>query len=329
MTKKLTAILIAAILVLTLATTVFAQDETPEVPACTGDQINGSVVGYDADLNVVTIETEEGLCTVTLSEGEQDYGHPITTLLGNYFNNMTSENLNFEEALASTQVCVMEVADTDPVEYELVPAVDEEGTCPEDATPATLTQDNEDGTFQVVIGEGEEAEEVTVGVEDPAAAEELTGALAGLVVDWGLNEDGSLQDAGDQIGELHDEGVGFGVIVKLYGIADASGIPVEELIAEYQAGASIGDLFAKYGKPALIGVGHVRKDATSTTTADEDMPEDEMVEGVDEDLLAEENDKDKDKDKDNTGICNARDKGGNAKAVGHGDVDCGDSTDGD
>lgn len=319
MTKKFTAILLATILLLTLASAVFAQDE---VPACTGEQVNGKVVGYDADLNIVTIETEEGLCTITLSEGEQDYGHPITTLLGNYFNNMTTEDLDFEEALAATEVCLNEVADTDPVEYELyVPAEGEE--CP---FPGTLIQDNEDGTFTVVLGEGEDAEEVQVAVEDPDAAEELTGALAGLVVDLGLNEDGSLEDAGDKIGELHDEGVGFGVIVKLYGIADASGIPVEELIAEYQAGASIGELFATYGKPALVGVGHVRKDAANVTADDEDMPEEEMGEGMDEDLVADEKDKDKDKDKDksNTGICNARANGGNAKAVGHGDVDCGD-----
>lgn len=311
MTKKFTAMLIAIILVFSLATTVLAEDE---IPTCTGEQINGTVVGYDAELNLVTIDTGEELCTVTLSEGDQDYGHPITTLLGNYFNNMTEENFNFEEALASTEVCVNLVeGSTD--EYELfVPAEGEE--CP---FTATVTQDNEDGTFQVVIGEGEEAEEITLTVEDPEAAEGLSGSLENLVVDWGLNEDGSLEDAGNTIGELHDSGVGFGVIVKLYGIADASGISVEELIAEYQAGASIGELFDKYGKPALVGVGHVRKDANDTA----DMPDDaEMVEG--EELMEEGMTEEAAKDKNNQGICNARANGGKANANGHGDVDCGD-----
>lgn len=314
MTKRTLTILMSTILVLTMATTVFAEEE---IPACTGEQVNGTVVGYDADLNVVTIDTGEGvLCTVTLNDGEQDYGHPITTLLGNYFNNMSSESLNLEESLAATEVCLNQVEDTDPVEYVLF--VPEEGDeCP---YPGTLTQDNENGTFQVVIGEGEETEEVTVAVVDEEAAAGLTGALAGLVIELNLNEDGSPEDAGDMIGALHDDGVGFGVIVKLYGIADASGMSVEELIAEYEAGASIGDLFAKYGKPALVGVGHVRKDAANST-ADEDLPEEE---GLAADGLVEGAEEETSKDKENKGICNARANGGQAKANGHGDVDCGD-----
>ncbi|MEJ2756899.1 MAG: hypothetical protein P8046_00325 [Anaerolineales bacterium] len=305
MTKKTLGILIATILVLTMATTVFAAEGDPE--ACTGTEVSGTVVAYDADLNVVTIDTGDGnSCTVALTEGEQDYGHPITTLLGNYFNNLSSESSNFEDALASKEVCL------DLVDGEYVLFDPGEGECP---YPGTLTQENEDGTFHIVL-EGGDLDGFDLTVEDEEAAAGLTGILAGLEVN--LNEDGSLEDAGDMIGALHDDGVGFGVIVKLYGIADANGeVSLEALIAEYQGGASIGELFAKYGKPALLGVGHVRKNANNTT--DEAAPvEGETVEGAVEGDLATNT------TKDNKGICNARANGGKAKANGHGEVDCGD-----
>ncbi len=310
MSKKLLAVLIATILVLTMGSTVFAEDE---IPACAGDLVDGTIVDYDPDLNIVTIETEDGLCTITLSDEEQDYGHPITTLLGNYFNNLNSDKLDLEEKLAATEVC-LDLVDGN---YELyVPAEGED--CP---YTGVVTKDNGDGTFQVKVGE----EEITLTVDEDTG-NNLSDALDNLKVDWNLNEDGSLEDAGDTIAALHDDGVGFGVIVKLYGIADASGVPVEDLIAEYLAGASIGDLFAKYGKPALIGVGHVRKDAKNNTTGDEDVPEEgeEVVEESGSTVLP--NGKVKpskdNKDKSNKGICNAKDKGGKANANGKG-VDCG------
>jgi hypothetical protein len=120
------------------------------------------------------------------------------------------------------------------------------------------------------------------------------------------------------------------VIVKLYGIADASGVSVEELIAAYQDGASVGELFKMYGKPALVGVGHVRKDAANDEDMDGDDMDDEDLTGeeglLEGDLVEGEEDspgKDKDKDKGSQGICNAREKGGKANANGK-DVDCGD-----
>jgi hypothetical protein len=73
------------------------------------------------------------------------------------------------------------------------------------------------------------------------------------------------------VASLHkDEKLGFGVITKLLSIlAEAKltcvetgefcDLTLEMLIEEYNAGASIGELFAKYGKPEMTGVGQVRK----------------------------------------------------------------------
>jgi len=85
-----------------------------------------------------------------------------------------------------------------------------------------------------------------------------------------------------QIATYHEEGMGFGVLVKLYAMAEASveaclaptptpsaaadltattceAVTVEQLVSEFQSGTGMGLLFKEYGKPALLGVGHVRK----------------------------------------------------------------------
>jgi hypothetical protein len=89
------------------------------------------------------------------------------------------------------------------------------------------------------------------------------------------------EEFAEQIAKYHDEGIGFGVLVKLYEMAEesvkvcadlqASGeaadpeqpacepVTVEQLVAEFQSGAGLGQLFKEYGKPALLGVGQVRK----------------------------------------------------------------------
>lgn len=72
---------------------------------------------------------------------------------------------------------------------------------------------------------------------------------------------------------LHeDQDLGFGEITKLLQIvveAQASctlegvncGVTIESLVAEYKSGNGMGELFQKYGKPDLLGVGHVREAA--------------------------------------------------------------------
>jgi hypothetical protein len=103
-----------------------------------------------------------------------------------------------------------------------------------------------------------------------------------------------------QIAKYHEEGMGFGELVKLYAMAEASveacvkqaaaatttvadptqpaceAVTVEQLVSEVQGGAGMGQLFKEYGKPALLGVGHVKKamqnlEAQATPTPDPSM----------------------------------------------------------
>ena len=100
--------------------------------------------------------------------------------------------------------------------------------------------------------------------------ESILQALQALQITWNVDEFGDIIQVSDQIAAYHSQGIGFGVLVKLYALSNASGVPVEDLIAEFQSGVGIGELFQAYGgKPALVGVGHVRqqlKNQTQTTT---------------------------------------------------------------
>ncbi len=90
---------------------------------------------------------------------------------------------------------------------------------------------------------------------------------------------------GEQIAAYHEEGMGFGVLVKIYAMAEAqktacpdmppadgtttdeviveptcTAVSADELVTAFKAGG-MGALFKQYGKPALLGVGHVKKAA--------------------------------------------------------------------
>jgi len=74
----------------------------------------------------------------------------------------------------------------------------------------------------------------------------------------------------EQVAALHtDEDLGFGEITKLLQIVSeaqascaAEGIncdvTLDSLLEEYESGNGMGDLFAKYGKPEITGVGQVK-----------------------------------------------------------------------
>lgn len=100
-------------------------------------------------------------------------------------------------------------------------------------------------------------------------------------------DESGLGPIGEQIAAYHEEGMGFGVLVKIYAMAEeakaaceaqepvatetpADGTPVEpsctpvtaeELVASFKSGTGMGALFKEYGKPAMLGVGHVKKAA--------------------------------------------------------------------
>lgn len=78
--------------------------------------------------------------------------------------------------------------------------------------------------------------------------------------------------ADEQIASLHsDEDLGFGEITKLLQIAVEAEIAcstegincdvtLDSLMEEYESGEGFGELFAKYGKPSITGVGQAKKE---------------------------------------------------------------------
>jgi hypothetical protein len=230
-------ILLMLVFLLTLTGVAFAQDggELEE-----GDGEEGptevTITGLIIDVNL-----EEG--TITLEDGTiihisgGDYDHPIVELLGEYFSGAGIKDwagaLDTLTTEGSKVVGVGEV-------------LDESGNVV--GWQATL----EDGTV--------------VDIDEETAAQYLE-ALGMLNVDLTatLGEDGetltTITDVGGEIAAYHDDGMGFGVLVKLYAIAGASesGVSVEDLVGMFKDGMGMGQLFKEYGKPGLLGVGHVRK----------------------------------------------------------------------
>lgn len=330
MMKRMYTFLLLIVLVLSTFSTAFGQEPEP-LPVCAGGTVTGTVVAIEEENDLIIIDVDgdgEGDCSVTVSS---DYDHPIVALLGAYFSDVSTEEI--ADALESTQVCA--VQDDTGAWSTYTPAEGEE--CPGEVV--TVTGENEDGTFngQTSGEEGAEGEEGTPGEEiiltagDEETAADLTEALDTLTADWELDEDGSVADVGEDIEQYHEDGYGFGVIVKVYAIAaeyegtctteepvddgtepvadepvadgeepvgdepaaeETCGVTVEELFAMIDAGAGLGELFQVYGKPSLLGVGHVRNGGDGGSDG-------------------------------GNGICNARANGGNANATGK-VVNCGD-----
>jgi hypothetical protein len=248
---KKVALLLALALALPVAVPVAAQEGDP--PPCEGESVSGTVVAVDEEAGMVTVDSGDGQCTVTL---DSEYDHPIVALLGSYFGDASADSL--AKALKATQgyaVC-------DPDTGECTWADDDT----EGAVAVTVVAENEDGTFTVLM----DGQEVTISV-DPGTAEALREALQALSVDWELGEDGGVVQPGDEIAAYHEDGLGFGVLVKLYAMAAASqeacddeesadpcGVTVEELVEAFQSGTGMGDLFKEYVRPSVRGVGHVR-----------------------------------------------------------------------
>jgi hypothetical protein len=83
--------------------------------------------------------------------------------------------------------------------------------------------------------------------------------------------------AEEQVAALHtEEDLGFGEITKLLQIVNEAqaecaktgincDVTVDSLLAEYETGSGMGELFAKYGKPETTGVGQVRNEKKEKT----------------------------------------------------------------
>ena len=278
------SLILIVILALVAVGTVAAQDAIPaDGPGpCAQGTVSGTVIaiepGAEEGTWVVTVQQEtQELCTVTIN-GDED-GHPVASLLGKFFSTVSTEDL--EEALATVNVCVQLDDPANPTKWEIVDC-GEEG-----AVEARVTgvEGNE-----VTLQAGEDTIVVFLEEDDTETAEALQDALKALMVNWDVEDDGSLQSATEEIEALHDSGMGFGVIVKLYAMAQAShedcdpegdgdgepaepatcGVTVEELVEEFQSGTGIGQLFKEFGKPDYLGVGHVRQEFKNGDDGDQD-----------------------------------------------------------
>ena len=235
--RGVSVVLIVAVLLISVGTT-FAQGEEP-LPPCAGENVSGTVVDVDEATGLVTLQTGEGLCTVTLAEGAVD--HPIANLLGAFFGDVSIDDL--VEALETVQGC----------------AVEQEGVwlwspCDVEGAVSVRVTGEEDGAFVAVTEDGME---ITLMVEEPDAAEALADALETLIVDLRLDGEGNVVQVGEEIAAYHEEGIGFGVLVKLYAMAAAlPDVTVDDLVAAFQSGMGLGEMFHEYGRPSAMGVGH-------------------------------------------------------------------------
>lgn len=303
--KFITLLLVLALAVM-YAPGALAQDGDPADPIlpCEGEGVAGTVIDVDTENGVVTVYTQDGVtCTVTLNGS---YDHPIVTLLGRYFGDISADS--FEDALSDTQGCVLQ--DTEDGTWSWVDC----NTT--DSQEARIISENEDGTFNVLLPDGT----VIILSLEGDLADQVSNALAVLGADWILEEGGDLKQVSDQVAEYHDNGMGFGVLVKLYALAYAnSGVTVQELVDDFKSGTGMGQLFKEYGKPDERGVGHLRqkdKDKAPDTSL-EDPTQDPSTENTQ--TQGQPADKGKDKStKANKGVCNARANGGNANAKGKG-----------
>lgn len=115
------------------------------------------------------------------------------------------------------------------------------------------------------------------------------------------DDDSGLGPIGLKIAAYHEDGMGFGVLVKIFSMIKASeeaclkeGAPEgctpltdEALVAMFKE-KGMGALFKEYGKPAMLGVGHVKQELKA---------QEEETCQVDQDCDKVKEDKDKDKDK--------------------------------
>lgn len=74
----------------------------------------------------------------------------------------------------------------------------------------------------------------------------------------------------DEIASLHEEGVGFGVLVKLLSLSDKGDATLSDLVNEWKTGHSFKDLYDEYGNPTKLGVGHVKQELKCVENGGED-----------------------------------------------------------
>lgn len=284
-------LVVTMVLALTLVGPVLAQDEGEEPTDPIEEPVPTVIDGVIVDVDLETGEITLADGTVIILGGE--YEHPIVDLLDTYFGDGGPDLDALAEALGALEMG--------------------------DDTVVGVVFDETDGVWKACLNE-DCSEFVEVSEEDATVLQE---ALDSLNVSLDVISDGETNtttSVGDDIAAYHDSGLGFGELVKLYAIVaeceenaeEACDLTVDFLVGEYLGGMGMGELFELYGKPSLLGVGHVRqllRDQGIWPPDDGgDLGGDDGGDGDDGDGT--------------DGICNARSHGGNANASGHGDVVC-------
>ncbi|MBW8010339.1 MAG: hypothetical protein FVQ83_03735 [Chloroflexi bacterium] len=308
---RITGLLLITTLFLMSVGTAIA--ENVEADSCAGESVTGTVVSVDTGTGLVTIDTGGGvLCTVALAG---DFEQPIVALFNTYFGNVSIGSL--ATALEGIQGWAVYDGDTWTWASE-----GDEGAV---AVTVTGVVDNGGGTFSLEFTTGE-GETGSASTEDAELAANLIGFLAALNVDWTLqtNEEGTVfvPGVGNAVITYREEGYGFGQLVKLYAIVEESqeaceaeasvgttesdepscGVTLEELFLFLESGGGMGELFAEYWRPSMLGVGQVRQALNAEGSGEGENGNNGLK-----------------------GICNARSNNGNANANGQPDIECEES----
>ena len=74
----------------------------------------------------------------------------------------------------------------------------------------------------------------------------------------------------EEVAALHDEGVGFGVLVKLLTLSGRGETPLTTLVEEFKSGQGFKQIYEDYGTPTKRGVGQVRQELKCEESGGED-----------------------------------------------------------
>ena len=246
-------IVVGFILILALAFPSIASAKPSSFEACTGDSTSGIVVAVDEITGEITIYTDSGtFCSIV--KRRESYDHPVIDILGQFFEKVSLEDLS--ENLTTLQTWVV---------FNTTWELAEENDTGVVSSQVIKVTDNGGGSYTITLLVEGETELQTITFSDEELYQTFLEGLLNNTVSFDLitDETGNVfvSDGADQIGAYHDDGMGLGVLVKLFAMADAYGVPVDELVTRFKNGEGLGQMFKdeSLGKPDLLGTGHVFK----------------------------------------------------------------------
>jgi len=249
--RKLFSFILAVILTVSTFGLAVADEN---VAACDGDQIIGRILSLDEETGMILVETESGHCVIYL---DQEYDHPIVGLFDDYFGD--DNQSSFTDALDALDGWAT-YDDTELI-WQWSSEVGEGSV---QSTVLGLV-DNGNGTYTLELAVDGEVDTVFVVLTDPDEIAYYLALLDATTFDLSLIQDGEgntfISSVGDDVMAYHDDGIGFGVLVKFYSLAADSDLSVEELVVMFkEEKVGLGLIFRKHGTPGMMGVGHIKQD---------------------------------------------------------------------